>query len=73
LLQARHSGGRYSSEPAKNQAEELEAKLLLAIGARVMLIQNTWTDRGNDFSPLPITVILILLEILGLANGPEQQ
>jgi ATP-dependent DNA helicase PIF1 len=43
---ARHSGGRQAKQATEDQAEGLEAELLLAVGARVMLTRNIWTDRG---------------------------
>ena len=43
---ARHSGGRRAKQAAEDQADGLEAELLLAIGARVMLTRNIWIDRG---------------------------
>lgn len=48
---ARHNGGRHAKQATEDQAEGLEAELLLAIGARVMLTRNIWTDRGIS-SPL---------------------
>ena len=47
---ARHSGGRHAKQATEDQADSLEAELLLAIGARVMLTRNIWTDRGIYFS-----------------------
>ena len=46
---ARHSGGRHAKLATENQADGLEAELLLAVGAKVMLTQNIWTDRGIYF------------------------
>ena len=46
---ARHSGGRHAKQATEDQADGLEAELLLAIGARVMLTRNIWTDRGIYF------------------------
>ena len=43
---ARHSGGKHARQATDDQADGLEAELLLAIGARVMLTQNIWADRG---------------------------
>ena len=48
---ARHSGGRHAKQATEDQADGLEAELLLAVGARVMLTRNIWTDRGT-YSPL---------------------
>jgi ATP-dependent DNA helicase PIF1 len=48
---ARHSGGKRAKHATDDQAEGLEAELLLAIGARVMLTRNIWTDRGIFFPP----------------------
>ena len=56
---ARHSGGKRAREAAEDQADGLEAELLLAIGARVMLTRNIWTDRGNHFYFLSTTTMLI--------------
>jgi ATP-dependent DNA helicase PIF1 len=46
---ARHNGGRRAKQATDEQAEGLEAELLLAVGARVMLTRNIWTDRGITF------------------------
>ena len=46
---ARYSGGRHAKQATEDQADGLEAKLLLAIGARVMLTWNIWIDRGIYF------------------------
>jgi ATP-dependent DNA helicase PIF1 len=46
---ARHTGGRHAKQATEDQADGLEAELLLAIGARVMLTRNIWTDRGIFF------------------------
>ena len=43
---ARHSGGKYAREATEDQADGLEAELFLAVGARVMLTRNIWTDQG---------------------------
>jgi ATP-dependent DNA helicase PIF1 len=49
--QARHNGGSHAKKATEDQAEGLEAELLLAVGARVMLTRNIWTDRGMFFPP----------------------
>lgn len=46
---ARHNGGRQARIAPEDQADGLEAELLLAVGARVMLTRNIWTDRGTFF------------------------
>ena len=46
---ARHSGGSRAAKATDDQADGLEAELLLAVGARVMLTRNIWTDRGISF------------------------
>ena len=43
---ARHTGGRRAKLATEDQADGLEAELLLAIGARVMITRNIWTNRG---------------------------
>ena len=46
---ARHSGGRHAKQATEDQADGLEAELLLAIGARAMITWNIWTNRGITF------------------------
>jgi len=48
---ARHHGGRHAKQGTEDQADGLEAELLLAIGARVMLTRNVWTGQGTCFTP----------------------
>ena len=48
---ARHHGGKYAKQATEDQAEGLEAELLLAVGARVMLTRNVWTAQGIPFTP----------------------
>ena len=48
---ARHTGGRSAKLATEEQADGLEAELLLAVGAKVMLTRNIWTERGIYFSP----------------------
>lgn len=48
---ARHSGGKRAKQATEDQADGLEAELLIAVGARVMLTRNIWTDRGIFFPP----------------------
>ena len=47
---ARHNGGRHAKQATEDQADGLEAELLIAVGARVMITRNIWTDRGTSFS-----------------------
>ena len=47
---ARHNGWRHTKQATEDQTDRLEAKLLSAIGARVILTQNIWADRGIYFS-----------------------
>jgi hypothetical protein len=65
---ARHNGGRNAKNATEDQADGLEAELLLAVGARVMLTRNIWTDRGIDCF-LYSGNLLIWLLWLGLVNG----
>ena len=58
---AKHSGGRDAKRAAEDQAEGLEAELLLAVGARVMLTRNIWTDRGSFFLHYDQPYILTLI------------
>jgi hypothetical protein len=46
---ARHSGGPNAKKATDNQADGLEAELLLAVGIKVMLTKNIWTDIGIKF------------------------
>ena len=64
---ARHSGGRHAKQATEDQADGLEAELLLAVGARVMLTRNIWTDRGIIF----FSTIHCYAEFnnIGLVNG----
>jgi len=48
---ARHHGGKHAKQATEDQADGLEAELLLAIGARVMLTRNVWTGQGACFAP----------------------
>ena len=57
---ARHNGGKRAERATEDQADGLEAELLLAIGARVMITRNIWTDRGMYFPPLLSVTILTL-------------
>ena len=44
-IKAVHTG-RGASKASASDAKSLEAELLLAVGARVMLISNLWTSHG---------------------------
>ena len=46
---ARHSGGKHAKQATDDQADGLEAEILLAVGAKVMLTRNICTDRGTTF------------------------
>ena len=64
---ARHSGGRRARLAAEDQADGLEAELLLAVAARVMPTRNIWTSRGIAF--LSIINCCTKFNNLGLVNG----
>ena len=44
-----HSGGKHAKQATDDQADSLEAEILLAVGAKVMLTRNICTDRGTTF------------------------
>lgn len=48
---ARHHGGKHAQLASEDQAEGLEAELLLAVGARVMITRNIWTGQGTSSTP----------------------
>jgi ATP-dependent exoDNAse (exonuclease V) alpha subunit len=64
---ARHSGGKHAKQATDDQADGLEAEILLAVGAKVMLTKNIWTDRGTTF--LSTINQYTKFNNLGLVNG----
>ena len=57
----------HAKQATEDQEDGLEAELLLAVGARIMLTRNIWTDRGIIF----FSTIHCYAEFnnTGLANG----
>ena len=46
ISNASHEGGANAKKATTEEAGNLESKLFLAIGAKVMLTQNIWTEQG---------------------------